>query len=44
MIGCAGGLAVAPGSGCTWQAQNCTGPSPLGPLDMRGTLANYRLP
>ena len=41
MIGCAGGLDVAAGTACTWEAQNCTGPSPLGTLNIRGTVKNF---
>ncbi len=41
LVACSGGLDVAGGSGCTWQAQNCMGPSPLGILNIRGALANY---
>lgn len=33
--GCSGGVAVAGSTGCTWQAENCTGDSPLGALDIR---------
>jgi hypothetical protein len=43
MVGCSGGLDVAIGSTCTWQAQNCAGPSPFGALNIRGTMANYSL-
>lgn len=38
MVGCAGGLDVVPGSGVTWEAKNCLGPSPVGDLKMAGTL------
>jgi len=41
MIGCAGGLAAAAGTACTWEAQNCTGPTPLGSLDIRNTVKNF---
>lgn len=41
MVGCAGGVGVASGTSCTWEAQNCTGPSPLGALNIRGTLKNF---
>ena len=36
--GCSGGVAVSSGTACTWQAQNCTGPSPAGTLTIRTTL------
>jgi hypothetical protein len=39
MVACNGGIDVAGGTGCTWEARNCTGTSPLGPLNIRGTLA-----
>ncbi len=38
MVGCAGGLDVVPGSGVTWEAKNCIGPSPKGALEIAGTL------
>lgn len=41
MVGCAGGVAVAGGSSCTWEAVNCTGTSPKGALNIRGTVQNY---
>lgn len=37
---CSGGIDVVVGTGCTWQAQNCTGPSPLGDLNVHGTVAS----
>ena len=40
MVGCSGGLAIASGSSCTWEAQNCMGPSPLGTLNIRGAMAS----
>jgi hypothetical protein len=30
LVGCARGLDVVPGSGMTWEARNCIGPSPVG--------------
>lgn len=38
MVGCAGGVDVVGGSGVTWEAKNCIGPSPAGHLQMAGTL------
>ena len=38
MVGCAGGLDVMPGCGVTWEAKNCGGPSPKGPLEIAGTV------
>jgi hypothetical protein len=38
LVGCAGGLDVVAGSGVTWEAKNCLGPSPNGPLQMSGSL------
>jgi len=38
MVGCAGGIDVVPGAGVTWEAKDCIGPSPSGPLRMAGTL------
>jgi hypothetical protein len=38
--GAGGGIDLASGSGCTWQAYNCTGPSPLGNLNPKGYLGN----
>lgn len=35
---CGGGVDVVPGTACTWQAMNCSGPSPRGPLDVRSTI------
>lgn len=34
----AGGVAVKSGTTCTWSAENCSGPSPLGDLSMRKTI------
>lgn len=39
--GCSGGVDVIAGTHCTWQAQNCTGPSPGGDLKIRGTIASF---
>jgi hypothetical protein len=39
MNACNGGLDVVSGTTCTWQAQNCTGSSPLGALSVRNTVA-----
>jgi len=38
MDGCGGGFDVKAGAGITWEAKNCTGPSPAGPLNIRGTM------
>jgi len=38
MVGCNGGVTVAPGTGCTWEAKNCQGPSPAGNLNIRGVV------
>lgn len=35
-----GGLDIVKGSTCTWEAVNCIGPSPRGPLDVRGRVAS----
>lgn len=35
MVGCNGGFDVKPGTGVTWEAKNCSGPSPAGPLSIR---------
>jgi hypothetical protein len=35
MRACGGGIAVKSGTGCTWQAENCSGPSPTGTLSIR---------
>jgi hypothetical protein len=40
MLGCSGGVDVVGGAACTWQAQGCTGPSPLGALSLRITLGS----
>lgn len=36
----AGGIALASGNKATWQAQNCTGPSPLGDLKAKATMGS----
>lgn len=38
MIACNGGVNVVSGTACTWEAQNCAGTSPQGPLTIRGTM------
>lgn len=38
MVGCAGGLDVMPGTGVTWEAKDCLGPSPAGDLKLAGTI------
>lgn len=38
LVGCAGGLNVVSGCGVTWEAKNCTGPSPKGDLEIAGTV------
>jgi hypothetical protein len=46
MNGCAGGLQVVAGSGCTWQANNCTGACPksntagVSQLTIRGSIVS----
>lgn len=40
MRACSGGIAVKSGTGCTWQAENCSGPSPTGTLSIRTTIAS----
>ena len=37
LVGCAGGLDVVSGCGVTWEAKNCIGPSPTGPLRLAET-------
>jgi ABC-type proline/glycine betaine transport system permease subunit len=39
MTACSGVDSVS-GTACTWQAVNCSGPSPNGPLNIRGTVAS----
>jgi hypothetical protein len=36
---CNGGIDGVGGCGVTWQANNCTGPSPSGNLNLRGTMS-----
>jgi hypothetical protein len=38
MRGCNGGVAVQSGTTCTWAAENCTGVSPSGVLNVRGVV------
>ena len=40
MRACAGGVDVIAGTGTTWSAQYCMGPSPLGNLNMKGVVGN----
>ena len=40
MRACGGGLEVVSGTACTWTAENCSGPSPLGPLKPRSALSS----
>src|SRR5258708_18470996 len=40
MRACSGGVDVKQGTACTWAAESCVGPSPLGPLKLRSTLSN----
>jgi hypothetical protein len=35
MVGCSGGFDVKPGTGVTWEAKSCDGPSPTGPLSIK---------
>jgi hypothetical protein len=37
MVGCSGGFDVKAGTGVTWEARNCDGPSPNGPLSIKTT-------
>lgn len=39
MSQCGGGFDGVAGCGVTWEAINCSGPSPIGPLNLRGTLS-----
>ncbi len=41
MVGCSGGITAANGTACTWEAVNCTGSSPKGSLNIRGTVQSY---
>jgi hypothetical protein len=40
MNGCTGGVDIVAGTSCTWQAVNCSGPSPSGALNIRGTVVS----
>jgi len=40
MRSCAGGLTIASGNQAKWQAQNCTGPSPIGELSNTKTMGS----
>ena len=40
MRACNGNVVVVPGTGCTWQAINCTGTSPSGNLNPLGTVTS----
>jgi hypothetical protein len=40
MTACTGGVDSVAGTACTWQAVNCSGPSPSGALNVRGTVAS----
>ena len=40
MHGCVGGFTIAGGNAAPWQAVNCSGPSPLGNLPIKGTKAS----
>ena len=39
MLNSSGGIDTVPGSGITWEAKNCQGPSPLGNLNIRGVMS-----
>ena len=38
MTNCRGGVTTVSGNQCTWSATNCTGPSPVGNLNVRGSI------
>jgi len=40
MKGCSGNIAVVKGTACTWQAENCSGSSPLGALSVKSTVSS----
>lgn len=40
MKGCHGSVAVVSGTACTWQAENCSGSSPLGTLSIKSTISS----
>lgn len=40
MRACSGGLDAVSGTACTWAAECSSGPSPLGPLNIRGTVSD----
>jgi len=40
MVACNGGVNVASGTACSWEARNCSGTSPLGTLSVRATVTS----
>ena len=40
MRGCNGGVAAESGTACTWRAENCKGPSPLGALSLKDVVVS----